>query len=199
LVGSGWGKGFPASILKQVQTAGATVILDDKVDVKSYGTGALDHLVTFTTAKGVEIQTDFLVIATGNVANTCLVEALSPASIAPTTKRIKVKENLQIDAPNASLSDIYAIGDCTDTKDRKMAAATSGQASIVAASIIASIGGKSISKVYKPMGDMMIVTFGSKAGSGQLFGFTVGAWVAAKIKSKELFVPMFNKAYGVKA
>jgi len=181
-----------------MQKSGVKVSIRESIDVSDRKTGKLPSGTELAISNGDRVQADFLLIAIGNKANTGLVESLAPSTLSPETKRVKVKQTFQIDTSDGSLSNMYVVGDACDSPELKLVAATPGQAAQIATSIMSQIRNTAQPQTYKPLGQLMLVTYGPKGGAGQLYGRTVGAFLTSVMKSGHLFLSAFNDKYNVK-
>ncbi|XP_045437735.1 ferroptosis suppressor protein 1 isoform X4 [Pipistrellus kuhlii] len=96
---------------------------------------------------------------------------------------LRVNEYLQVEG----YSHIYAIGDCADVKEPKMAYHAGLHANIAVANIINSMKQKPF-KAYKPGALTFLLAMGRNDGVGQISGFYVGRFMVRLAKSRDLFV-----------
>jgi NADH dehydrogenase FAD-containing subunit len=106
----------------------------------------------------------------------------------------------------SALPNLFAIGDLADTGDGMTVVATMRQVPWLAKAIGALARGKSIEKVpaYKPwpMPPILLPLGASKGASVLPFsrnGTVVGDWMTATMKGKSLFIPRYEKEFGVKS
>ncbi|XP_012579303.1 PREDICTED: apoptosis-inducing factor 2 isoform X3 [Condylura cristata] len=96
---------------------------------------------------------------------------------------VRVNEYLQVEG----CSNVYAIGDCADVKEPKMAYHAGLHASIAVANIISSMKQRPL-KAYKPGGLTFLLSMGRNDGVGQISGYYVGRLMVRLAKSRDLFV-----------
>ena len=94
---------------------------------------------------------------------------------------------------------IFAIGDCCNVKEEKMALKVADHVSVVSHNIDQVANNKTKLKEYKPSSRMiMIASIGRNNGIFQLGSMTFKGCVPTMIKSKDLFVPRYRKTLGYK-
>ncbi|XP_049711772.1 ferroptosis suppressor protein 1 isoform X4 [Elephas maximus indicus] len=96
---------------------------------------------------------------------------------------LQVNEYLQVEG----YSNVYAIGDCADVKEPKMAYHAGLHANIVTTNIINSMKQRPL-KAYKPGALTFLLSMGRNDGVGQISGFYVGWLMVRLLKSRDLFV-----------
>ncbi|XP_060053956.1 ferroptosis suppressor protein 1 isoform X2 [Erinaceus europaeus] len=96
---------------------------------------------------------------------------------------LRVNEYLQVEG----FSNIYAIGDCADLKEPKMAYHANLHANIAVANILNSLKQRPL-KAYKPGGLTFLLSMGRNDGVGQISGFYVGRLMVRLAKSRDLLV-----------
>lgn len=92
---------------------------------------------------------------------------------------IKVLPDLRV----AGHEDAYAIGDCCDFKQEKMAAHAADHGTLVADNINLVLGGKDAME-YKPRFTGMVVTMGANDGAGVYNGWALPSFVVSRLKGK---------------
>jgi len=156
------------------------------------------------TRSGKVLSADVITSAAGARPNTAFLSPSSSpalnASAPALTDRgfIKLQPTLQL----ASHPSIYAVGDAMDWEEQKQAGKALGHVPVVVANILSSIQGAEPKTVYKGATEMIIITNGKSSGAmylGFLWGIMGGGWISAKLKSKELIVPMARKQMGYDA
>ena len=108
--------------------------------------------------------------------------------------RIKVDTFLQVEG----LTKIYAVGDCCNTQEDKMAAFAGKHGETVAANILKEVTGCGAPSPYKQPFVGMLVPFGAGEGVGVFNGFNIPSFVGTKVKYADLFTRQFWKAAGLK-
>ncbi|XP_070567629.1 ferroptosis suppressor protein 1-like [Ptychodera flava] len=144
------------------------------------------------TDKGTEIEADLVLFCTGAKVNSSAYEN-SLADKMNERGQLKVTEFLQVEG----CEDIYAIGDCNDVKETKMAYRAEQQADLLVSNLVNEANGKA-KKPYKPKGVMMVVSLGRNGGIFQFGTSVFGPFMTKKIKSGDLFVKKFYKDWGLK-
>ncbi|XP_036683716.1 ferroptosis suppressor protein 1 isoform X5 [Balaenoptera musculus] len=96
---------------------------------------------------------------------------------------LKVNEYLQVEG----YSHIYAIGDCADVREPKMAYHASLHANVAVANIVNSMKQRPL-KAYKPGSLTFLLAMGRNDGVGQISGFYVGRLMVRLAKSRDLLV-----------
>jgi len=166
------------------------LILGDYVDYAE--TGPVEGI---TTRSGKSLRSADLVIQTrGPRPNTQFVAASLGADALSDRDLIRVRPTLQLVGHDS----IYAAGDVIEWKEQKQAAKSSGHGQLVAANILAQLGGRAL-KDYKGATEMIVATNGKGGGVSYLdflWGLMFGDWFARMIKSKNMLVPMFKGEQG---
>ncbi|XP_005048001.1 PREDICTED: apoptosis-inducing factor 2 isoform X2 [Ficedula albicollis] len=104
---------------------------------------------------------------------------------------LKVNEYLQLEG----YENIYAIGDCADLREPKMAYHAGLHADVVVTNIINSLTQKPL-KTYKPGSLTFLLSMGRNDGVGQVNGYYVGRLLVTMAKSRGLFVSKSWKTMG---
>ncbi|GAA5823293.1 hypothetical protein JCM11251_007555 [Rhodosporidiobolus azoricus] len=209
----GWKDKFNNSLLKQVKDLGVEVVLGQRVNgLEGLETGPIEGGTReFKLSNGEVVRADYIMIGTGNNPNTSFIRTLDP-SLLNSRKQVLVKPTFQLAPPGSSTEGkgkydhIFAIGDITDVPETKMVAHASKHGPIAAANLLAllassSPGSKPSSslplKNYGAAGQLMMISLGPSGGAGQVFGWTLGAWMTGMAKSRTLFLSNFKALYGV--
>lgn len=167
------------------------VILKDRVD--------LNYIENFKTNKivsknGIEIEFDAYFLCIGSKPNTEIINSSSPDWL-DTNRFIKVNANLQV--LMSDNKNIFAIGDCCDTNEEKMAYKASEHAKIVAHNIEQLTKGTGKIQEYQVPGyKLMIVTVGRNNAIFQLGWFTISGFIPVYIKGNTLFTPKYKNMLG---
>jgi len=106
--------------------------------------------------------------------------------------RIKVNEYLQLSGHN----NIFAVGDCCNTQEHKMAAFAGAHGETVARNIIKEVMGCSPAPYSTPFVGML-VPFGSSGGAGMYNGFHIPSFVGARLKYAGLFTDKYWSTAGL--
>ncbi|XP_067828635.1 ferroptosis suppressor protein 1-like isoform X2 [Heptranchias perlo] len=96
---------------------------------------------------------------------------------------LKVNEHLQVNG----IENVYAIGDCADVKEPKMAYHAVLHGAVAVDNIANSLRKKPL-KAYKPGSLTMLLSMGRNDGVGQLYGYHVGKLIVVLAKSRDLLV-----------
>ncbi|XP_008104845.1 ferroptosis suppressor protein 1 isoform X2 [Anolis carolinensis] len=104
---------------------------------------------------------------------------------------LKVNDHLQVEG----YDNIYAIGDCADVKEPKMAYHAGLHADVAVTNIINSLTQKPL-KIYTPGSLTFLISMGSNDGVGQISGIYIGHFLVTVAKSKDLFVSKSWKKMG---
>lgn len=125
---------------------------------------------------GEELDADFVFTCIGMKIQT---ELSSQVFDLNELGHIKVLPDLRV----AGHEDAYAIGDCCDWKQEKMAAHAADHGTLVANNINLVLGGKEPME-YKPAFTGMVVTMGSNDGAGVFNGWCLPAFVVSRLKGR---------------
>ena len=104
---------------------------------------------------------------------------------------MNVNKHLQLEG----YDNIYAIGDCANLKEPKMAYHAELHANIVVSNIINSLTHKPL-KTYQPGSLTFLLSMGKNDGVGQVKGYYVGHLLVTIAKSRDLFVSKSWKTMG---
>ncbi|KAJ3005942.1 hypothetical protein HKX48_000383 [Thoreauomyces humboldtii] len=164
-------------ILKKL---GVRQILGDRVIVPDGGFVDDGRMIACTTKKGVEIQSDLQIPCTGMTPNSSVLSTLSPSSVDPTTRLVRILPTLQI--ADTRFPNVFAGGDVVDSPDIKTGLSAFCHARVIAQNLNKLTRGETTGleerTLVKPQ---IFLYFGKTQGIGQLamFGwlFTVGTWL----------------------
>ncbi|XP_051897496.1 ferroptosis suppressor protein 1-like [Pristis pectinata] len=134
------------------------------------------------TDKGLEITADMVICCTGIKINSSAYSKAFNDQLAE-NGALHVNQHLQV----SGMENVYAIGDCADIKEPKMAYHAGLHAAVAVDNIVRSLTKKPL-KIYKPGALTMLLSMGRNDGIGQIFGFHVGKFVVVQAKSKDLLV-----------
>ncbi|XP_045293634.1 ferroptosis suppressor protein 1 isoform X1 [Leopardus geoffroyi] len=112
-----------------------------------------------------------------------LVPAMSRESHLASDGALRVNEYLQVEG----CSHVYAIGDCADVREPKMAYHAGLHANVAVANIVNARKQRPL-KAYKPGALTFLLAMGRNDGVGQISGFYVGRLMVRLAKSRDLFV-----------
>ncbi|XP_014796050.1 PREDICTED: apoptosis-inducing factor 2 isoform X1 [Calidris pugnax] len=142
------------------------------------------------TEKGTEVVTDMVVLCTGIKINSSAYASVFGDKMA-SNGALKVNKHLQVEG----YENIYAIGDCADLKEPKMAYHAGLHANVVVTNIINSLTHKPL-KTYQPGSLTFLLSMGRNDGVGQVNGYYVGRLLVTIAKSRDLFVSKSWKTMG---
>ncbi|NWW90824.1 AIFM2 factor, partial [Rhynochetos jubatus] len=142
------------------------------------------------TEKGTEVVVDLVVLCTGIKINTSAYAAAFGDKMV-SNGALKVNKHLQVEG----YENIYAIGDCADLKEPKMAYHAGLHANVAATNIVNSLKHKPL-KTYNPGSLTFLLSMGRNDGVGQVNGNYVGRDVVITAKSQDLFVSKSWKTMG---
>ncbi|KAM4032886.1 ferroptosis suppressor protein 1 [Anomaloglossus baeobatrachus] len=138
------------------------------------------------------ITADLILCCTGGRINSsCYIDAFGDKVLS--NGALKVTDYLQVEGYN----NIYAVGDCADLREPKMAYHAGLHAQIAVTNIIHSLTDKPL-KTYKTGPVTMLVSMGRNDGVGQLNGYYVGRCLVTLLKSRDVFVSKSWKEMGQK-
>ncbi|XP_067828631.1 ferroptosis suppressor protein 1-like isoform X1 [Heptranchias perlo] len=134
------------------------------------------------TDKGLEIIADMVICCTGIRINSSAYSNAFKDQLAE-NGALKVNEHLQVNG----IENVYAIGDCADVKEPKMAYHAVLHGAVAVDNIANSLRKKPL-KAYKPGSLTMLLSMGRNDGVGQLYGYHVGKLIVVLAKSRDLLV-----------
>ncbi|XP_053519986.1 ferroptosis suppressor protein 1 isoform X1 [Artibeus jamaicensis] len=134
------------------------------------------------TDKGTELATNLVIVCNGIKVNSSAYHSAFDSQLA-SDGALRVNEYLQVEG----FSHIYAIGDCADVKEPKMAYHAGLHANIAVTNIVNSMKERPL-KAYKPGALTFLLAMGRNDGVGQISGFYVGRFMVRLVKSRDLFV-----------
>ncbi|KDQ12062.1 hypothetical protein BOTBODRAFT_162259 [Botryobasidium botryosum FD-172 SS1] len=190
LLNDAYGAKLRRSLAAQLKAKGVQLHLDDRVEIP-------DTPGVVTTKKGVQLKADLFIPARGGRPRTAFLQTLDPSIIAE-NGRVKVLPTLQVPLANGK-TNVFAIGDVIDWDEQKMQMKADAHGGVVLPNLLSLLNNSKPSKQYKTGGEAIIVTVGRDGGAGflpMLWGITLGAWAAAMLKSKSLFIDMTRKGFG---
>ncbi|KAJ4763401.1 Apoptosis-inducing factor [Rhynchospora pubera] len=188
-----------------------TVFPDKKVTLVHKGERLLEFIrlkastkaLKWLKSKKVEFKTSAGTTVSADCYFVCIGKPLSSAWLRDTILkdsldehgRVKVDDKLRVRGQDK----IFAIGDITDVKERKLGYLAQKHATLVAKNIKLLLTGEKESSLapYKPGSTMIFVSLGRKSGVGQLPFMTISGCFPGMIKSKDLFIGWTRKLMGV--
>ncbi|KAM4667770.1 LOW QUALITY PROTEIN: ferroptosis suppressor protein 1 [Amazona ochrocephala] len=184
-----------ASVRQEVKSIllrkGVHLLLGERVsNVEDLTTNQFQKAMVVRTEKGTEVVTDMVVMCTGIKINSSAYAAACGDKMA-SNGALKVNKHLQVEG----YENIYAIGDCADLNEPKMAYHAGLHANIAVTNIINSLTHKPL-KTYKPGSLTFLLSMGRNDGVGQLNGYYVGRLLVTIAKSRDLFVSKSWKTMG---
>uniref|UniRef100_A0A7S2V287 FAD/NAD(P)-binding domain-containing protein n=1 Tax=Fibrocapsa japonica TaxID=94617 RepID=A0A7S2V287_9STRA len=185
---------FTARMLKLVEQMGATVILDDRVNVNLEELDANNMIVnstTYTTGKGERVEADLLVWCVGTSSTNLKLYRDSGWESSLCSGHLKCTKYLQVEGVGDGK--IFALGDIADTGATKMMYHAGEQAKIVAKNLVLLEQGKGLKPYPVPKKGTMIVPLGPKGGAGDIGITILGSGMTSKIKGQDLFTKKVKK------
>jgi len=140
-----------------------------------------------------KIEADLVISCVGLPPNRDSISKLVTSDQIDENGRIKVNEFLQV----PGLSNIFAVGDCCNTDEHKMAAFAGAHGDTVAKNILQDLMGGPPSPYKRPFVGML-VPFGRSAGAGMFNGFHIPSFVGARLKYGGLFTEKYWTMAGLK-
>lgn len=187
-----FGDAFQNNLKKCLEGKNIQTILEERVENIGDLTFGKFMKQTIKTNKGNSFEADLVIKCTGLGPRTDLTEKIFDSSKFD-SRKLKVTPELLVEG----YDNVYAMGDCCNTQEEKMAAHCAYHAQTVATNIYNSIKGQP-KVAYKQGFNGMIVTIGSCSGAGVVNGFNVPSIACSLIKGKSLFIPKFWSMMGQK-
>ncbi|XP_002740378.1 ferroptosis suppressor protein 1-like [Saccoglossus kowalevskii] len=183
---------FQDQIKSQLKDLGVNVLLGERVSNLSElpACQTMSTLNTVKTDTGKEIGADLVVPCTGLRTNTSAYEN-GLADKMDKDGCLKVNEYFQVEGTK----NIYAFGDCANVAETKLAYNAGVHADKIAKNLENEAAGKQLA-AYKPANFFMAMSCGRNGGMMQMGGWVVGSFVARRLKSGQVFVPMVWKKMG---
>ncbi|TPX59608.1 hypothetical protein PhCBS80983_g02353 [Powellomyces hirtus] len=172
---------------------GVNQILGDRVVLPEGGFKDDGKMTITCTKQGREIESDLQILCTGMTPNSGLLAGLSPKSINPESKYVRIKDTMQID--DDEFPNIFAAGDVTDSTDIKTGVSAFAHAHLAIDNVVRMINGlaegkerKDIELVHKdPVMPQILLYLGSSQGVAQVahnkFLYTASSWFVRKFFS----------------
>ncbi|KAJ8418345.1 hypothetical protein AAFF_G00140540 [Aldrovandia affinis] len=189
-------------LLPSVRQQAKEVLLEKGVELvlgqKVSNLSALEFNVTrkdmaIVTDKGTELTADLVICCTGSKVN-CAAYRSSLGGCLAINGALKVNTHLQVEG----FDNIYAVGDCADIDEPKMAYHASLHAGVAITNITNSLVGKPLTS-YKTGSVTMLLAMGRNDGVGQLSGLRLPRCLVTQGKSKSLLLWKSWREMGQKA
>ncbi|KAG7441944.1 FAD/NAD(P)-binding domain-containing protein [Guyanagaster necrorhizus] len=120
-------------VMEKFKAVGIEAILGQRVTIPEGGFPNDGSEFVISLANGKEVKTELAIVCIGAVPLSAPLLSLSPSSVDPQTKYIKVRPTLQIADPD--YPNVFAVGDVADTGAHKAARPGGTQARIAAYNI----------------------------------------------------------------
>ena len=180
LVSSDFSSKFDASVKYLWESAGVDLVVG-KADLSTVKLNQVEKQ-SIRVAE-TELEADLVISCIGMPPNKAEVAKLLPATSIDATGRAKVDEFLAVEGcPN-----VFALGDCCNTPEHKMAAHAGVHSETVVANILLEAEGKPM-KAYKQKFVGMLVPFGSSAGAGSYNGWNLPNFAVVDHSNKNLLI-----------
>ncbi|KAL2769787.1 ferroptosis suppressor protein 1 [Daubentonia madagascariensis] len=162
---------------------GVQLLLSERVNnLEELPLNEYREYIKVQTDKGTEVATNLVILCNGIKINSSAYRSAFESRLA-SNGALRVNEHLQVEGH----SNIYAIGDCADVREPKMAYLAGLHANIAVANIVNSMKQRPL-KAYKPGALTFLLSMGRNDGVGQISGFYVGRLMVRLAKSRDLFV-----------
>ncbi|NP_001186939.1 ferroptosis suppressor protein 1 isoform X1 [Danio rerio] len=145
------------------------------------------------TNKNEQVTTDLVICCTGSKINSEAYRS-SMSSCLAENGALKVNKHLQVEG----FDNVYAVGDCANLSEPKMAYHAGLHAGVAATNIINSLSGKALTS-YKTGNVTMLIAMGKDAGVGQFNGYKLPRFLVTKGKSEGLLLWKSWREMGQKA
>jgi NADH dehydrogenase FAD-containing subunit len=187
---SAMSESFSAKVLSVLNRRKVDVIFNDKINLQNIENFKANKI---KTANGKEIEFDAYFICTGSKPCTDLLKNCMPTCL-NSDGYIKVTDTFQlVNNPN-----MFALGDCCDSGDAKLAYKAGAQAPTVAFNIEQLIkkNENKLKKYSVSTTPIMILSIGRSDGVAQFGSMSFGGCIPTMLKSKNLFVSKYKKDMG---
>ncbi|XP_026165145.1 ferroptosis suppressor protein 1 isoform X2 [Mastacembelus armatus] len=135
-----------------------------------------------TTDKGQSLTTDLIICCTGLKVNSAAYTSGFSSSMAD-NGALKVNPHLQVQG----FSNVFAVGDCADIQEPKMAYHAGLHAAVAVNNIIKSVSGKTLTS-YQTGSVTMLLAMGRDDGVGQFNGVRLPRFLVTLGKSRDLLL-----------
>ncbi|KAG8507373.1 Apoptosis-inducing factor 2 [Galemys pyrenaicus] len=162
---------------------GVQLLLSERVsNLEELPVNEYREYIKVQTDKGTEVAANLVIVCSGIKVNSTAYRSAFESRLA-STEALRVNRHLQVEG----CSNVYAIGDCADLKEPKMAYHAGLHANIAVANIVNSLKQRPL-KAYKPGGLTFLMSMGRNDGVGQISGYYVGRLLVRLAKSRDLFI-----------
>nr|XP_015102183.1 apoptosis-inducing factor 2 isoform X2 [Vicugna pacos] len=162
---------------------GVQLLLSERVsNLEELPLNEYQECIKVQTDKGTEVAANLVIVCNGIKINSSAYRSAFDDGLA-SNGALKVNEYLQVEG----CSHVYAIGDCADVKEPKMAYHAGLHANVAVANIINSMKQRPL-KAYRPGALTFLLAMGRNDGVGQISGFYVGRLMVRLAKSRDLFI-----------
>lgn len=162
---------------------GVQLLLSERVsNLEGLPLNEYRECIQVRTDKGTEVATNLVIVCNGIKINSSAYHNAFESHLA-SNGALRVNEHLQVEG----YTRVYAIGDCADVKEPKMAYHAGLHAGVAVANIVNSMKQRPL-KAYKPGALTFLLAMGRNDGVGQISGFYVGRLMVRLAKSRDLFV-----------
>ncbi|KGL83440.1 Apoptosis-inducing factor 2, partial [Tinamus guttatus] len=170
---------------------GVHLLLGERVtNLEKFTPNCFQKDTVVRTEKGTELTVDMVILCTGIKINSSAYASAFGDKMA-SDGALRVNQHLQLEG----YENIYAIGDCADLKEPKMAYHAGLHANIVVTNIVNSLKNKRL-QAYRPGSLTFLLSMGKDDGVGQINGYHVGRLVVTMAKSRDLFAYKSWKTMG---
>jgi len=182
---------FYSGIKSLIEDAGVKVIYGRVTNLSEL---VPNKVMKQTVAVGDEkLEADLVLPCVGLPPNKTMIDKLVSVDSIDENNRIKVNEFLEVEGHPS----IFAIGDCCNTLEHKMAAFAARHGELVVSNIVREASGSTPSPYKRPFIGML-VPFGASAGAGIFNGWHLPNFVGAKLKYADLFTSKYWGLVGIK-
>ncbi|XP_006181230.1 apoptosis-inducing factor 2 isoform X1 [Camelus ferus] len=162
---------------------GVQLLLSERVsNLEELPLNEYRECIKVQTDKGTEVAANLVIVCNGIKINSSAYRSAFDDGLA-SNGALKVNEYLQVEG----CSHVYAIGDCADVKEPKMAYHAGLHANVAVTNIINSMKQRPL-KAYRPGALTFLLAMGRNDGVGQISGFYVGRLMVRLAKSRDLFI-----------
>ncbi|KAG6908946.1 hypothetical protein DXG01_002725 [Tephrocybe rancida] len=172
---------FRKDLQQRLRARGVNVILSDSVPEDALTSTQI------TTVNGETLTPDLVIPCRGPRPNTSLLSAAFGPKSLTDAGHAKVLGTFQL----AAHPRVFACGDIVDLAEQRQISKYVGHAAVIAKNVLALFNGQPAQEIYKGAKEMILITIGKEGGAGymdMLWGISLGGWVTAMLKSRELLV-----------
>lgn len=162
---------------------GVELLLGQKVlNLSKLQLNVTNKNMVVTTDRGTSLTTDLIISCVGLKINSVAYASSFSGSLAE-NGALKVNEHLQVEGH----SNVYAVGDCANVKEPKMAYHAALHAEVVVGNICNSLSGSALTS-YRTGNVTMLLAMGHDDGVGQFNGIKLPRFLVALGKSRNLLL-----------